>query len=151
MIPEPQTQFTYYSLGIHSGNKGWMCGKLLLQELSPFKKTFTAFGHFFRRLHFVAKVSNKNIKCLQTSCCTIKSRQLICCCCVAHIWDVLFCAQWQMGIYVRLLSVQCQRLPSIKCFLKTWCFNEYGILGNPDLDFDFHQLQSTACSSQFIL
>lgn len=38
MIPEPQTQFTYYSLGIHSGNKGWMCGKLLLQELSPFKK-----------------------------------------------------------------------------------------------------------------
>lgn len=46
MIPEPQTQFTYYSLGIHSGNKGWTCGKLLLQELSPFKKTFTGFGHF---------------------------------------------------------------------------------------------------------
>lgn len=80
--------------------------------------TFTAFGHFFRRLHFESKASNKNIKCLQTSCCTIKSRHSICCCCMAHIWDVLFCAQWQMGVYIRLLSAQCQRLPSIKCFLK---------------------------------
>lgn len=113
--------------------------------------TVTAFGLFCKKLHFVTKASNKNTKCLQMSCCTMKSRQLICCCCVSHIWDALSCARWQMGVYIKILVSTASKTRFHKTLSKTQCFNEDSILRNPDLDFVFHPLQNTVyCSFQFI-
>lgn len=93
-------------------------GSKCFNSFSFFFKPLQQLAIFLKNLHFVTKASNKNTKCLQMSCCTIKSRQLICCCCTSHIWDMLSCAWWQMGVYIRHLSAQCQRLASTKCSLK---------------------------------